>query len=623
MIWSTRTGKLVEVSNNELALLKSGSSSKIAHNLLDQLQAAGILVNSNSNELNDVLDENESYAKNDPEIDIIIVPSSNCPLGCNLKQFGSYCGQVHTRGALDPALEPQIRSFIERSIRPFHKKLKITWFGGEPLLALQQMRTLSGSLSSLATERGLRYAAALVTSGTLFTPPIARECHLSLGVESVSITIDGNATNHNLRRPTKAGHGTFEKIDHNLAGILADPALEQLIVSIRCNVDSRNIKSPDEVVDHLIERGWQDRVEVYVANVHPWGDADSGDMLLSPEAFSVIEVDWHRRLAKEGIRTRALPPRKRLVCRVVSASRLVIGHDGTVHRCTESPLTPKNVQKDNLGSITNWPSLEAVPRWAWHEAIRNHQVPCSKCEYLPVCGGACPLSWNSGSDVPCPPFKFNGAERVRLAQEAVSRMTTSVADAVPGHSVYSILGMLSVLPNCALKPQQISKLDHDLRKIRQEFDQIDPLAAARILEEDIVLRDWNTTKIVMSARLSTAAFLYYKSADYGGVARCTERVVRLLKSLAEIPGLDARLAQAQALINLMAVALKLHSTIDNELMIGLGGFLRGAHALNVQGVRISRLQPEQCTLKEVRQLRQSVRAISEAGSVALESRGSF
>ena len=50
----------------------------------------------------------------------------------------------------------------------------------------------------------------------------------------------------------------------------------------------------------------------------------------------------------------------------------------------------------------------------WNDLIQNDaSLPCNTCTMLPVCGGACPKSWQEGNAA-CPSNKFNIKEKLAL-----------------------------------------------------------------------------------------------------------------------------------------------------------------------------------------------------------------
>lgn len=592
-LWSTRTGRMVDITRDELDLLRAADARSLAPHLVERLRAARMLVPEESDELSEVLAENEEWARNDADIDLVLVPSSDCPLGCNLAEFGGYCGQSHTKNKMAEDVADDVVALVRRSCRRHHQNLKVTWFGGEPLLALGRMRHLSRSLRDTAEDLDLVYRSALVTGGTLFTEVVARECHLALGIGAVSITLDGLAEQHDTRRGTKGGRGSFDRIVRNLDEIIAQPDLDRLAIAVRCNIDRRNIAKAGELIGFIAARGWQKRIDLYPAPVHPWGTAARQDAILSAREFAALELEWHQALRDAGFRSRPMPRRKPLVCRVVSTSRVVVGHDGSVHRCTESPLTPINDKRDNLGAVSGWDTLDAIPTWSWHEDLAAGRYPCSRCEYLPICGGACPMSWRTASDVPCPPFKHNGVDRLRR-HNAVTAKFMNPAAAPLQHSPYSIFGMWIGMTPDPHAVAMVEALDREMSSLRREVpsQRCKEVADRLVRQAPSHSTDGRAQRLEIAARLATAAYLYYRCGSMEGIAGATERIVEVLHFAAKAGVLDPRLAQVQALLNLIGAEFKLYSAIDVSLAESLADYLAGRHSLRIAGAYLRRLDAD-------------------------------
>lgn len=80
------------------------------------------------------------------------------------------------------------------------KRLTVTWFGGEPLIATDVIEALSPRLISLAEERGCDYKAWVFTNGYLLDEDVV-DLLLRCRVTNIHIPLDGvGATNDATRR---------------------------------------------------------------------------------------------------------------------------------------------------------------------------------------------------------------------------------------------------------------------------------------------------------------------------------------------------------------------------------------------------------------------------------------
>lgn len=580
-LWATRSGRIIDIPRDEWESIKAFGAKFEESPFVRILCEAGILVSDLDVEEQAILDENEYHSEQDPSIDLVIAPSSNCTLGCNLPHLGGYCGQEHQKGSMSHESIDELARLIKRSKQSHHKSLRVSWFGGEPLLAFDRMEYASKIFLQAAHELGLIYQADIVTGGTHLSVEIARKCLIELGINELNVTIDGPETVHDSRRSTKAGKGTFLKIVANLQSIISDPSLDSLALTIRCNVDKRNAPFVTELLEFLAALQWQGRVHVYFANVHPWGGRDNRDVELRGYEYANWEIQWVRRLKDLGFSKPSLPKRKPIVCRVVSSSRMVVSQLGTLHRCTETPLTPMNILKDNVGLISDWQTLERVPKWTWHQKVRDGAFPCSKCTFLPVCGGTCPLSWETGSDIPCPPYKYNAAQLLQLRQEYLEDVEGGEGEAGMSSS-YAIPVMMRQIA-ATEEFESIDTLIQVLAVHRVNWKNFSsPQFIASLTQDPVVhFANYRLRKLEFAYRLSTVAYLQYKVSDLDAVVASTQGALNAIFYATQDSELDGRFAQIQMLLNLISAQLRLSTSIDTELAIQLRRYLDGGYPLRV------------------------------------------
>jgi uncharacterized protein len=96
------------------------------------------------------------------------------------------------------------------------------------------------------------------------------------------------------------------------------------------------------------------------------------------------------------------------------ANSRVYDADGNIFTCTEVPYTKNQTVSPYFAGNLSDDGLSFRPHTFWIDALKGKtQYPCSDCPMLPVCGGGCPKQWEEG-EVPCPTFKFNAEEKLRM-----------------------------------------------------------------------------------------------------------------------------------------------------------------------------------------------------------------
>lgn len=575
-ILSTRTGALISIENDGWDKLLASEFKKVPRQTLSLLREAKILVEDNCDELKEVLATSRHAIDKDEVIDVVITPSAQCPLGCNLVSLGGYCGQTHKNEYMSESTWTGVVKQIEAFIAPQHRRIYISWFGGEPLMGMDVIRGISNSLLIITANRGLAYEANLTSGGTLLTLDIARELFEKHQVRSIGITLDGVAAVHDARRGTKTGKPTFDRIVQNLNVIRADPTLDKLRIAIRCNVDTRNLSDVDNFIDFVIDQKWIPRFDIYFSPVHPWGDFDNKDKTVCKKAFAEREIIWNKRLIEVGSKPELMPRARAFVCRVVTPNRVVFGHDGKIHRCTESPLTPYGNLKDVVGTVNaNGKAPIRFSAWNWLDDIESAKYPCTNCNVLPMCGGGCPLSWKTGSDSPCPSFKFNMEQRIeQFLDTPINDESCKIAESRA--SKYSVIGLAERhWGQGSLSFQLLAQVESQLRIERAAAAQGFHIHARKGITNLLQNRakyteDFLSRKFFTALILASDAYISFKESDFPRAEQSTIEVVRCLYTIgSRCLHLDVRPAQIQSLLNLVSVANALAPQFATKLVDNL------------------------------------------------------
>lgn len=420
---STASGEAVLIGENAGKAIQEGHFESLPEELLGELIATKLLVDGTVDELVQVVKDNKA-ANNDPEVlKITIQPTNSCQLGCNI---GGYCGQSHGSKRMDTALQQKMLERIEYQLKKGgRKQLKVSWFGAEPLTGLSTIRNLTPKLKSLAQKYSVKYSANMVSNGMQLFPVIFDELTQQHGVDHIDITLDGSQESHDKRRATKKKAPTFKHIWHNLESILKRPR-SRGIISIRANVDHSNVNDIAPLVDKMAEAGWADKIAYfYTAPVRSWGKngANTG---MSKEEFARFEINMMAYMMRRGFKVALLPSRVKSTCTATHIDNEMFDAFGEIHKCTEtSYVKAYETGNPKTGAV----NIHAIGKAGDENRVLDERhtqnslsqfmgklkdYPCSKCFFLPACGGACPKEWEEGGN-PCPAAKFNIEQRLLLA----------------------------------------------------------------------------------------------------------------------------------------------------------------------------------------------------------------
>ena len=201
-----------------------------------ELLSKGVLVD-------DSIDENQklltllSSILSPSDLKLIISVTEKCNFLCK------YCYESHNNIQISPSVKNSIMRYIRHNIHKY-TALNITWFGGEPLLMLDDIYDMSKGFMDICSFNRRMYTASMTTNGYLLDVNTFKEL-LRHRVWAYQITIDGLKSTHDKQRPTVDGTPTFDTIVKNLQDI-KQLRNKNFHIVVRSNLT-------DEIFDHLDE----------------------------------------------------------------------------------------------------------------------------------------------------------------------------------------------------------------------------------------------------------------------------------------------------------------------------------------------------------------------------------
>lgn len=423
MIYATRSGKALVIKESIYQLLLKGEFKAVPMEIMSALLNNMVIVRSDEDELMSILEENEIGINNSDKLSYTIQPGANCQLGCD------YCGQVHTNQTMSEEHQEKMLRRIESMIEPRHKQLAITWYGGEPIMALRQIRSLTPKLKELAARHGMGYHSDMVTNGLGFKTRVFEELVGELDVYYYQITLDGTADEHDQRRYTKKQGKTFDAIIKNILNATSHPLYDEkgCKIAIRCNINNANKDNIRHLVWYLASLDLQEKIIFDFQPVTDWGDNGASAGSMTKEEFGAYEIERMIETIQLGFTyENFIPERSNKVCMVVDEKSEVFDAYGNIYSCWELPYTP--VYENSVfqyGHLDKDPSeFTRDPMRDWNKNIPTNDSWCKKCKFLPVCGGGCPQKWLEKTPA-CPSFKFNIEDRLVL--EYLANRTGNIA----------------------------------------------------------------------------------------------------------------------------------------------------------------------------------------------------
>jgi uncharacterized protein len=285
---------------------------------------------------------------------------------------------------MTPEIEGSIVRFLENRMGQI-KELKISWFGGEPLLATKIIDRLAKKIIDLCEKHNVAYHSDLTTNGYLLDQKNI-DWLKQIRVEQIQVTIDGDRETHDQRRRLKNDKPTFDTIINNLK-----MAAGNFFISIRVNIDRKNAKKVNNLFPILVQNNLQDKVYAYYGIVVGITNAckDYEPACLDVDQLSEVMFDLHKEAVDKKYDFVLFPYPLSSIggCGAMRPDFFVIDHKGFMHKC----LNSAGDEKEAIGHISQ--PIEFTPdlvAWLTWDPLEDEF--CSRCNLLPLCSGGC--LWN-------------------------------------------------------------------------------------------------------------------------------------------------------------------------------------------------------------------------------------
>lgn len=258
---------------------------------------------------------------------------------------------------------------------PF-ETLKISFFGGEPILKPKVVKQIIIGARKLSVEYGFDILIHFTTNGTIIPKSLLdllKEYNVSF-----QITIDGNKDNHNSIRVwknTKNDKGTYAIIINNIRRICDE--LENSRVNVRINFSDKTFEYLDMLVNDL---NFFDRKRV-VLSLHKVWQIDN-NLIDKERLFEFIRLANSKQLLVYYMH---LDNYGGSACYADNYNQIVVNYDGKIFKCTARDFSDENSE----GVLTK----EGFINWKTDKLLDRMNIriteKCKKCKLLPTCPGIC------------------------------------------------------------------------------------------------------------------------------------------------------------------------------------------------------------------------------------------
>ncbi|MBU7019279.1 MAG: radical SAM protein [Theionarchaea archaeon] len=385
---------------------------ELPEELLNTFTQHGIIIQDNEDELLQIKYRFKTVVFNPQLVAFSLAPTARCNLSCR------YCVQrvdeslvdksAHT-ATMSESTVKSVLSFLKNMTKTCNvKKLPVSFYGGEPLMAKQLVLRIVQDLNQWCKEHSLDFETGVTTNLTLLDKSFLEDIQ-KYPLFYFRTTLDGPERIHNQFRYHKNGKGTYEEVVANM-GMLLD---EGIPVRVQININ-KYYTLMSELFDDLKERGLTSiTIELYPL-IDPMISALQAQKLYGildekfPSSESQFAIPFDKIPEAKTFVLRAafergfmLPPSQLGVwtpCDGAQAYHFLVDPFGDVYKCVGGML----MKSFSVGHIHEDGSLERYPFfYKWMDIIDPTTIEkCQTCQLLPSCGGGCIVGRTVGN-IPC------------------------------------------------------------------------------------------------------------------------------------------------------------------------------------------------------------------------------
>jgi uncharacterized protein len=374
ILYATRRAAVVRVPERTLRQIEAGTLPEADQKTLARL---GILVPDPVAETEELLNRFAEVNRRSKKFHAIVVLNLDCNLAC------PYCFEEGVRGLHYMTAETAdlLVEMIERDQIAHGREVSLDFYGGEPLMSRDLIRSISRRLQESSRERGLPFSFSLVTNGTLLTRPCAEEMK-ALGLKNVKVTLDGPREIHDRSRPFASGRGSsYDAIVRNIHQVW-----DLVDLQLGGNFTQETYREFPRLLDELLAVGITPeklrlvQFNQVIGRVGGSGIADYASACNCTDEEWLYEATTYLRgeILNRGFHTSKPGPAG---CMVEFDNDLVVSIGGTIYRC------PAFVGREGfaVGDLRHGvvDDGRVYNRNVWKKP------ECLECAYLPQCFGGC------------------------------------------------------------------------------------------------------------------------------------------------------------------------------------------------------------------------------------------
>lgn len=382
LIYNTYTGSVCLLENEYLRFVRNCSEISEKDKNFEELVKQGIIVSSNLNEYNRIISNEKGfyYEKHPAKLTYVIAPT----LLCNMKCFYCFESESDKYDGFGEVVRNQILDYIEKQAmdNPNVKNIVICWFGGEPLLKLNEICDFSSKIKLFCKNNNIEYSATIITNGLLLTKENALRLVNECNVSGSQITLDGTVKKYCEAKGVN--ESCFYKVLNNIK-----ESCDLININIRLNCNKNNVDDLKSLIDSLInDYDLKNKVGFYIAEIKDYSNCNecSSSCFSKNDEFTNVKLKFYKYFKEKYdisyVNKLSNVDYRPGFCNLIKISSLAIGPIGEFYAC-EHNIGKKDKIIGNVseGLYYNNDMLKMIQGY--------HPKKCQFCSLFPVCLTGC------------------------------------------------------------------------------------------------------------------------------------------------------------------------------------------------------------------------------------------
>ena len=345
-----------------------------------------------------ILDENEFETALDrqlssPRNSMMLSVASGCNLACRYCYCGVCRDKLPNQGLMSEETALRAVDDLFAAADP-EKDVRITFFGGEPLLNKRVIRSIVARCEEMAAARSMKAGFSITTNATLMDDETA--AMIAHGNFGLMVSLDGPRELHDAQCPTRDGHGSYEAAAAGIHKLMARCGK----VTVRCTM-AHPAPNAMELIRFFAGFGFSRVVLGTVRNPTFPSDCDFTDedrrsfdrcmerevipWMLAEKAAGREPIynpfDEIAEFQGEKEHPEKVPAFRCGACH----GAMAVGPDGALYPCHRFV----GMEAWKIGRLEDGPDRRRCEAF-WRNYRACMKSPCASCWVYRVCGGPCP-----------------------------------------------------------------------------------------------------------------------------------------------------------------------------------------------------------------------------------------